>query len=113
MFSRFDFKVDRNDEQTAITVSNCNFQTAVVLLSKCLKKFGNWSSDTQVKLWGKDRMLNGDANFSITIPAPKSPRHTRDPFTQEYVSGYFCGIREFLDDKSSKELAEELVKDGW
>ena len=114
MFRRFDHKVERDNEKTVITVSNCNYETAVVVLNKSLKRFGNWSQDTDVKLWGKDRMLNGGASFSISIPAPKNPKYTRDPFTAEYVSGYFSGIYEFLDKMTSKELAEELIKDfGW
>lgn len=87
------------------------FKTAVILLSKCLKKFGNWSHDTDIKLWGKDRMLNRGTSFSISIPAPKNSRGTRDPFTKDYVSGYFSGITEFLEKKTSTELAEELAKD--
>jgi len=65
MSFHFDYKVDRSDEQTIITVTECNFQRATVLLSKCLKKFGNWSSNTQVKLWGNDRMQNREDRKSV------------------------------------------------
>ena len=111
MFRPFEYDVIRDEEKTVISVTSTNFKTAVILLNKCLKRFGNWDHDTDVKLWGKDRMLNQGASFSISIPAPKDRKHTRDPFTKEYVSGYFSGITEFLEKKTSAELAEELAKD--
>lgn len=111
MFGNFDHTVERTPEKTVITVKNCRYKEGILLLTKSVKKFAHWSSGTEVNFWGEDRMLNGGANFTITIPAPKNPRHTRDPFTKEYVSGYFTGIKEFLDRLSSKELSEEIARD--
>tara|TARA_B100001109_G_C18615683_1_gene359021 strand:- start:195 stop:545 length:351 start_codon:yes stop_codon:yes gene_type:complete len=114
IFRNFRHNVERTDDKTVITVTDMNYQTAVLLLTKCLDKFGNWSHDTDVKLWGKDRMLNSGASFSISIPAPKNPRHTRDPFTKEYVNGYFAGLREWFDSRKWSDLDEEFFKAiGW
>jgi len=111
MYSRFDCKVERDDKKTSITVTNCNYETALLLLGKFRRKFGNWSTPTEIKLWGPNQLINATVSLSVTIPASTNPRHTRDPFTKEFVSGYLAGLREFLEKANTKAIAECITED--
>ena len=104
MYDRFDFDVERDDERTIITVSRCKYITALYLLGLFRKRFGNWTQGVEIKMWGPGTLTNSSVNISVMIPAPKNPRHTRDPYTKERIAGYFQGLREYLGKVSYDEL---------
>lgn len=103
-YDRFDFNVDRDDERTIITVSRCRYLTALYLLGIFRKRFGNWTQGVEIKMWGPGTLTNSSVNLSVLIPAPKNPKHTRDPYTKERVDGYFMGLQEYLSKASHDEI---------
>ena len=112
MYSNFNCDVNRNDDRTVITVSKCRYITALFLLGKFKKKFGHWTSGSELKLWGQDQLTNSGCNIQVTIPHSKNPKHSKNPFTKEYVGGYIAGLNEFLKDAKTEDIMRVVEKEA-
>lgn len=107
MFSNFEWKLSRDNKETIIEVWKCNFASAVYLLKLLDQKF-RWTHKEEFLLQWSGPGINHEMKIKIKLPA--STTGSKDPFTDEYISGFFSGIRHFMKDTGTDEIFDLCKK---
>lgn len=101
--SDFGWNITRDNERTVINLTRMNLIPATYMLYLLRNKM-RWTHRENFKLEWTGTGTNREIEIQIIIPKPKDSKSTRDPFTEEWCSGYFSGIIESIKDKTNEEL---------
>lgn len=105
MSMNFDLSVSVEPKQTVVLFTKLNYHVALCLLTLCARRL-HWSGKETFVLSFEGRPLNQDTTIRVTIPYSVN----KHPFTEEYIRGFFNGIREAMKNKTTADFMAEAAK---